>query len=200
MCKQIVVPLLFLLCAGAVAQDDASRYKVDCSKFGPGCSSYNRMVERGNGVILNAVKSHAFVCFRTGEDVFLILNHQEPDESRFVRTGTPGEWVQGGMINYRRFKNGVSDESKPLYGTWAKSDYASGRHAEFIPSKNGSAIFDSAVLSLAYDSPKHENGTRYFMIVNLSTLAFSEAHSPSDDMNKEAGSCVEFKLPIERTN
>src|SRR5690348_1050772 len=92
MCKRIVVPLLlsFLLCVGARAQGDANQYRVDCAKFGPGCSLYNRLLEQNNEALIRAVKSHAFVCFRTAENVFIVVHHREPDEARFVQAKTPG--------------------------------------------------------------------------------------------------------------
>ena len=196
MCKQIVVPILLalLLCASVSAQENLNQYKVDCSKFGPGCSSYNRIVEKKSELIARAGKSHAFVCFRNGENVFIILNHQEPDDGRFVQTRTPGGNSQSGMITYRRFKNGALDESRSFYGSWIKSDSAADKsHAEFVPSTKGSAILNDDYLSLAYDLPKQENGMRYFMLVRRSTLEFSEGHNRPSDLIKEAGACVEFK-------
>lgn len=154
------------------------------------------------------VNNHAFVCFRPGEDVFIILSYIPPKPEDFHKDlKYPTVLKSTGLVFYNRYKNGVSEEFQMAVGEWTKvagvSDVPS---FSTTPNEELNASIGESEEEL---DTKYKNlaggSTSYSLKIRHSTLRFSELFQwavPKDAKDKENsdrgqdsnnGYCAEFK-------
>lgn len=152
-----------------------------------------------------------YVCFRPAEDVFMLFDFNEPGVLQYHKTAE-GYFEAYGHIFYKRYKDGLLEESRTATGTWLKAGVEDS--GDFItPDKNQvhSSIGDSEV-SVTYEFPNlHHTITNYSVSLRRSTLRFSEEYTfpqtpivtkkgvkqdpppPGDDRLSYTGYCAHIK-------
>jgi hypothetical protein len=191
------VLFLLLFSTLAIAQDTLS-HTFDCSKLtlsSTGCLSYNEMVRSYDKDLFDAFKNsnETFVCFRSGEDVFMMISYSIPDEiANSPRLNSESK----GSVIYRRFKDGTFDELKMAFGTWLKNP-AQNLLSFVSPDnvKNHAAVDDGEV-AFDYSFTNRESTTTiYNLQIRRSTLRFKESYTWDDPPASQKNSKAPVTLP-----
>lgn len=188
-----------------------SKYEVNCaSLFSAGCSSYNEMVQKKDKQLLHDFDTydHAFACFRTAEDVFMLLYYSDPVPDAYSKSPLTNPFVQQeDFVSYARYKHGLLDDYQATQGLWRKRAHATDNNATFVssPSSDPSARIDDSEISFFYTFQNiYDAKTSYSLRVRKSTLRFSEvfewqgqknAKKDQDNagMTDNTGQCAEVK-------
>ena len=125
-----------------------------------------------------APDSHTFICFRPGEDVFIMLAYSEPPNSFYARKA-PGVFHALAMVYYTRYQEGLVDEFKSTLGEWLKKsadDPTPVFSAEGKENKGVSAVVDGSEIGFDF-SYKNTKGNNviYSYQIRRSTLRFLES-------------------------
>jgi hypothetical protein len=101
----------------------SAQQKVDCGRFfSTGCTSFNELLGAQDSVIVDAINSDekaSRVCFVDAEDDFVILTVGLPPEP-WVRDKKFNAFSATRFVSFRRYKDGVFEESFFLPLTWHK--------------------------------------------------------------------------------
>lgn len=203
------VALIFLFAtAGAFAQNTSvpsvASLKADCTKIELtlSCGSFNEMVEGNDKDLLSAIQGfdHAFVCFRTDEDTFIVVSISMPYPLTFHKSATDKNLSTAyGRVRYKRYKDGISDYIRFAPGSWVRSEGIS----DSFETKEGapvSAFMDDDELSISFKYPNIVKTTSdYTLTIRRSTLRFTETvyvketkPSKPDYKSSDGGHCTEF--------
>jgi hypothetical protein len=170
---------------------------VPCDKFAedlPGCKSFNEMLAAQDKDVLRSLagSDQAYVCFRTGEDVFTIVSFEKTDDLYSFKKTATSIAETSGFPTLTRYKEGVSEDYQPFWGKWRKLASASNETAHFIG--GGSALrpfrvsIDNSEVSVSYQWKNVSNTiTTYTLQIRRSTkrgLETLEAPPPPTDKNK----------------
>ncbi|HET8892091.1 MAG TPA: hypothetical protein VFQ41_24550 [Candidatus Angelobacter sp.] len=171
---------------------------VQCEKFTdylPGCKSFNDMIAAQDTDLLTSLTGHyqAYVCFRTGEDVFTVVSFQDTEVlSDFKRVTGTGMAETFGLAELNRYKDGVSEDSKLFTGKWHKLQTASNDAAYFsgggLAANPSSIHVNASEVSVSYKWKNVSNTiTTYTLQIRRSTkrgLETLEAPRPLTEKNK----------------
>jgi hypothetical protein len=205
--KNVAFILLFAA-AGAFAQNTSapsgSSLKTDCTKIELtlSCGSFNEMVEGNDKDLLSAIQGfdHAFVCFRTDEDTFIVVSISTPYTSTFRKSATDKSLSTAyGRVRYKRYKDGVSDYIRFGPGSWVRSEGIS----DSFETKEGapvSAFMDDDELNISFKYANIVKTTSdYNLTIRRSTRRFTETvyvketrPGKPDYKSTETGHCTEF--------
>ena len=119
-----VVELVLLLhfAEGQVAPD-----KILCPEGprGASCRSFKDAVDDEDRHVADAAKKdHVIVCFRSNEDVFLLLSYDSPKRTLWHKAQDQSSFEQPGAVEFTRFRNGnanLGGESLRAVGHWLAS-------------------------------------------------------------------------------
>src|ERR1039458_5728551 len=165
-------------------------YKADCSIAGPapGCKSYNEMVEKNDKDILAILKgSSTFVCFRQGEDTFVVLSYRQPLPTLFHQGAASHVLETFGIVLYRTYTDGVVGFMLPISGRWTKAFTTDSPVFTSRKDEIQASVLDAEV-SFSYPF-KNRSGTttRYDITIRRSTLRFVETYDVVSAQRKAAG-------------
>jgi hypothetical protein len=209
-CSVIAFVMLFSVMAAAQSTSETEapskpNFQVDCSKFdaSPACGSYNEMIEKGDGDLLSSINGmyHSVVCFRPGEDVFMVLYFVLPDSLAY-RSVSTSKYVLAtdGYIGYARYKDGIFDDGDVAQGEWTKTKYTSSVFHSARGTQPSAHVDDNEINYASSFKNLEKTTTDYTFSVRLSTLRFVETyqapgHKPSDPIHEftQSGHCAEFK-------
>ena len=166
--------------------------RIDCSQFSsPACPSFKEMVSKLDAEITDVIGGKtaetAFVCFRELEDVFLLISYTRPIDRLFSVSSEPTSSTQFGFFNYRRVKNGVSEDRQSLSGRWRRTRFGSMSDVVFEGNKHTSLsafITDTEVMFSYSFKNLNSTTTQYGLTVRRSTLRFSETYEWFDAARK----------------
>lgn len=204
--KQFAIILAFA--AMTLAQDtpalSANPLQVDCTKVESlsACASFNEMVYAKDKDLLSSIQGgdHTFVCFRTSEDVFIVISLSSPYDRGFAKPA-PGKTAssQFGRVRYKRYKDGISEYIRFAPGTWTRETGMPDTF-ETKPKAPVSAYMNDDELGVGFSYPNAvKTITDYSLTLRRSTLRFVETYEAKDakptkpDYTSSAGGhCTEF--------
>jgi hypothetical protein len=191
----------------------------DCSHLpyqSEGCKSYNEMISKGDKDLASALKGdvHAFVCFRPGEDAFVLVSFSDPAESAFTPDSPKAPPRAYGYLTYVRIKSGVTDDVETPIGRWTRWPEV-GPSAFFSTPNNVNPTATISDTEIDYNhSYKNLAGTttQYSLQIRRSTLRFTETYTfpepatpakskqpqtatHSENQSTTTGYCTEFQPP-----
>jgi hypothetical protein len=143
----------------------------------------------------------AFVCFRENEDAFIIVSFEQPKDTDFQKDPKTGAITFPGLASIRRFSKGLSDESKLLFGTWAKAYPTSDPTFVSTSKTSDNEVFiDRSELSISYSFTNlGKTKTNYSLQIRRSTLRFLETwqfpgneKEKADTRTSGSGHCAAF--------
>lgn len=162
----------------SVANKSASTVKpaanrADCTHIlSAGCSSFNEMLNHGDREILKAISGHtdALVCFKEAEDVFIVIDFNNPfKRSDVIRKAF-------GIVDFARYKNGQRETFEFWAGSWTRAKDEDSEDAKFVAT-NLTAYMNSTEIFLSYRYPNVSGTvTRYSLSIRQSTLRFLETY------------------------
>jgi hypothetical protein len=204
--------MLFAATASAqVITQPTVPYGADCSTMrSPACYSYDEMVVKGDKDLVGSIRSsdNAFVCFREGEDTFLLLTFHIPDKIAFTPSGIKGYKQSSGVVAYSTYKQGVMDDFRLASGMWLRSDDDSEAptFSSYKKDEDQALFSDSEVGFYFKFTNLNHNQTDYALKIRRSTLRFNETFTwpetkgdgkkqvpESEGRDTNQGHCVEFK-------
>lgn len=145
----------------------------DCeTAYSAGCHSFNEMVKHDDREVVSAISKNtdALVCFKSGEDAFLIVSYNNP----FKNDHSVERAV--GIITMTRFKNGQRDTDQYWVGSWSRAKGASPEDARFLANNGKGSIYPTSVyLTYAFQNVAGSL-TTYSLKIRLSTLRFTESY------------------------
>lgn len=130
--------------------------------------------------------THAFVCFRPAEDVFIILSYNVP-YIELAKHSSKVAAVVAGTVEYRRYKSGISDDAYIAHGFWMNSPtgdvptFASPLSMPVQASVNNGEL----AFSFSFENRSH-NKTLYSIQLRRSTLRFNEQYRWDEDIKEPA--------------
>jgi hypothetical protein len=122
----------------------------------------------------------AYVCFRSGEDIFTIVSFSKPLSwllRRVTKTGVP--WGQPGTASVARYKDGLSDDYRAFFGKWTKQESDTGgmfvgMEISASDKTQGITITDSEVVATYKWINLNNTTTTYTLKIRRSTKRGSE--------------------------
>jgi len=195
---KVALPLIFLTVL-AVAQDKATQTRqLDCSKLAlpsAGCASYNEMISSNDKDILSTI-DHAgtFACFLSGEDSFILITLNSPEDFLFHKSTNPRILEARGEIWLSKYKKGLTDDFQVADGMWRKIVGDTESAPIFRTSKNSTpapaASAGESEVSFSYSYKNVGGGTtNYSFTMRRSTLRFQQTLQwtlPPKDPKKSA--------------
>lgn len=208
------IPIIFLSSL-AICQEKPKT--ADCSTLpspSAGCKSFNEMVVKRDKDMLDYLspRNHTYVCFRPGEDVFIIISYVEPDASFYVKDAKTGEFRSPGGMWYTRYSDGVIDDFHLVVGNWVRGSL----NTFTTQMTNGtSGLVNDSETDFDYRYKNRAgNDTVYSFQIRISTLRFHEsstweipavpktvktpAQPASQGSTANSGYCTEFKPQMGR--
>jgi hypothetical protein len=162
------------------------------------------MISRKDKDIIGSVtNASATACFRTGEDVFFIIDYRIPPDGVFTKS-KEAVLQASGYVFYSRYKEGVLDNIEVVAGLWIK------RPDELSFSSTPGGSLDSAQENVSDTEIQFnysfenlsKTQTTYSTQIRRSTLRFVEEYrwgkNDKDNTSGESsnrGYCTEFKQP-----
>lgn len=146
------------------------------------------MVEKGDKDILRALElhQHSLACFRTDEDVFVLISFSDPKPEYYRKSPLTSHYVQqDGDLEFSKYNQGVHEASVSASGLWAKRAGQDDATATFsTPEKvEPNANIDDSEISFKYRfQNQSKTQTRYIIQIRRSTLRFVE-HFQWDGLN-----------------
>ena len=184
---------------------------VDCNKFGadlPGCKSFNELLAANDKdvTVMLGVDNEAYTCFRTDEDVFVIVSMEKPEPERFKKVANqPYSLVMFAVAYVEKFENGVSQDNRIFTGNWKKFSTLPNREPSFSSKlAESSLFFGESEINISYTWKNLKNtNTFYMMNIRRSTHRFVETFEvppaagdkdrSTQQMTKQ-GYCVEYNV------
>jgi hypothetical protein len=182
--------VFFLLVATSFAQ--AAFPSLDCRNFGsaPACSSFSALLEKGDSVLLQAVShpNEAVVCFRPGEDTFILISYPTPDEQSFSADPSITPERSPTTVTAMVYKNRKPDDLRHWKGHWERRSNQPKDAAVFTSAadQEGTARIDRAGLVISYAfATGDSNKIAYTLRVSKPALNGIETFAPMTSAGHE---------------
>lgn len=223
----IAVVLTLLLVIPALAQDAAAQGTAqspdarptpakispanpppaDCSAMASisACNSFNEMLKARDSEILayldgNGVKT--YVCFRSNEDLFLVISFREPSQYLWVPDKLHSHFFkQRGVVTAAEYRGGVMEDYRPAFVTWGKlgeddeNPTATPDRKTRLDSRVAEANVDHDEITTSYSFTNYKNGiTDYILRIRRATKRFVEDFAVKTDHTQFStnGYCSEY--------
>jgi len=213
-----LVTILFAI-SSAFAQTNSppaiKHFHVDCTTVHAtkSCDSFNELITQQDKDVMDDLKGGAFVCFLSDEDAFAVVTTTIPDDKIFSHTSVKNLMQVNSVEFYKRFKNGLNDETRIVEGTWAKAVFneEDPPRYSFESSKTGDttlSIDPSEIFAQYKFQNLRKSSTTYTLQIRRSTRRFVEtygfpaippsdpkakaAFTPHDEKLESTGYCAEF--------
>jgi hypothetical protein len=154
-----------------------STFKADCRgvRALKSCQSFNEMIDQRDETLMKSLVSNiAFVCFRSNEDVFFVVNFEPPTFLDEPSAKKPIQTVTG-FIYYERFKEGISESSQMAIGEWRKTRWSDQPLWKSSSGEKAFVILDESEITFGFSYENVGRGkTNYLAQVRRSTKRFVE--------------------------
>jgi hypothetical protein len=189
--------LLFLFSVPPVASQASTPtpepekdFHVDCSNMSSkGCTSFNEMIAGKDKDLLVSLRADvAVVCFRSGEDVFFLVDYTLPASSSFKKAKDDALQAPA-FVFYSMYKQGVLDAIEVTAGTWTKGTDEMYYRATPGGDSAQASVSDAEIgFGYVFDN-LDKTKTTYSVKIRRSTLRFVEDYRwPNNDKDKTSGS------------
>ena len=177
------------------------------------CDSFNELITQQDKDVIDDLKGGAFVCFLSEEDAFAIVTTTIPADNLFSPTKVRKLTQVNSVEFYKRFKNGLNDETKIVMGAWTKAVFNEDDppRYSFESSKMGDttlSIDPSEIFAEYKFQNLGKSSTTYTLQIRRSTRRFVETYgfpatppsdpkakasfTPHDEKLESTGYCAEF--------
>ena len=155
-----------MLLAGRKRAGSSEHAMLDCTKLAesPACDSFRSRFAKGNSTVIGAVSppNQAVVCFRPGEDTFLVVSYPRVEDQAFPPgLESPDLEKSLATVTTMVYKNQQSDDLRRWPGYWEKLAREPKTEAVFTSAggDQGIARIDSSGLVISYDFVNAETTT-----------------------------------------
>jgi len=200
-CRMRRACVLLLLVINAGAQ--TSHPPLDCKRFdsSPACLSFSAMLTKGEKGVVDAMsrRNRAVVCFRPGEDTFILVSYPSLDDQAFTPASTDREQTSS-TVTAMVYKNQKPDDLRHWKGHWTKRSDEPREAAMFVsgPGEEGTARIDKSDVLISYDFMNSEKKITYQLQVSRPGLRGIETFRPETSATQAQASktltdqCAEF--------